>query len=225
MDILGGLPLAITQMGDIIRRRHLSLEDFLAYYEEDAKKLHEMRVPGQNQSYQQTVSSVWMLEALSKPATALLQVLSLLDPDRIQESIMFRETKNVELPDYPKSRVDYFDARTELIQSSLISRDMKNNELRIHRLVQDVVRERHSEEETIMVFGATITLLSNAWPFVDFDERNEMARLKNCEQLFPHVEKMRTFVRECHQFRRFSAHIYMCRSVQRGSLVSYSHIE
>ena len=54
---------------------------------------------------------------------------------------LFRDTKNVELPDYPKSRVSYFDARTEVIQFSLISQDMKNSALRIHRLVQDVVRE------------------------------------------------------------------------------------
>lgn len=135
-ELLGGLPLAITQMGGIICRRHLSLEDFLIYYANDAKKLHEMRVPGQNPTYNQTVSSVWMLDALSKEATALLQVLSFLDPDRISEEILFGNTKHVDVPHYPRTRVAYMDARTELIQSSLIFRDIKNNELRIHRLVQ-----------------------------------------------------------------------------------------
>ncbi|KAF2802480.1 uncharacterized protein BDZ99DRAFT_527507 [Mytilinidion resinicola] len=36
VEILGGLPSGITQMGGITRRRHMSLEEFLAYYEENA---------------------------------------------------------------------------------------------------------------------------------------------------------------------------------------------
>ena len=191
-DVLGGLPLAITQMGGIIRRRHMSLEEFLAYYEENARKLHQMPVPGQRQSYKQTVSSVWMLEALSTSATALLRVLSFLDPDRIQERILLRDTNGVELPHYPKSCSAYMDARTELLQSSLITKDFKNNELRIHRLVQDVVRERLTDEETLAVYESTIILLSHSWPFIEFDKRNETTRLQQCEQLFPHVEKIRS---------------------------------
>lgn len=49
VKLLERLLLAITQMGGIIRRRHLSLEDFLIYYANDAKKFHEMHV--QNPTY------------------------------------------------------------------------------------------------------------------------------------------------------------------------------
>lgn len=189
-EVVGGLPLAITQMAGIIRRRGLSLEDFLVYYNEDARRLHEMRIPGSNTHYKQTVASVWMLEALKKPALTLLQVLSFLDPDRIQEGILIQDTKNIKLPDYPKSKVSYLDARTELIQSSLISYDIKSSELRIHRLVQDVVREQLSGEAKMAVFEATITLLSNCWPFVNFDDRNRLTRLQQAEILFPHIEKI-----------------------------------
>lgn len=192
VEILGGLPLAITQMGGIIRRRYMSLEDFLAYYEVNARKLHDTAAPGQRRSYKQTISSVWMLEALSRSATALLQVLSLLESDRIQESLLFRDMNGVELPDYPKSRSAYIDARTELLSSSLVTKDMKNNELRIHRLVQDVVRERLSDEQSHAVYESTIVLVSNSWPFVQFDGRNAMGRLERCELLFPHVEKIRS---------------------------------
>jgi hypothetical protein len=57
-EVSGGLPPAITQMGVIIRLRHLALEEFLAYYEENARKLYETPVLGQRQSYKQTVSFV-----------------------------------------------------------------------------------------------------------------------------------------------------------------------
>ncbi|KAL8939352.1 MAG: hypothetical protein Q9211_002782 [Gyalolechia sp. 1 TL-2023] len=180
VELLGGLPLAITQMGGIIRRRHLSLEEFLIYYANDAKRLHEMRVPGQNPTYNQTVSSVWMLDALSKEATALLQVLSFLDPDRISEEILFGHAKDVNapLPYYPKTRVAYIDSRTELIQSPLIFRDIKNNELRIHRLVQEVVRKKLTDDESHSVFETVVVLLSSCWPSIKFDERNMYLRYR-----------------------------------------------
>jgi len=116
-NLLSGLPLAITQMGGIIRRRHLSLEDFLAYYLEDAKKLHEMQVPDQSTNYKQTIASV----ALSKSVLTLLQVLSYLDPDRIPEKLLLAEGQCVPLPHYPKTRISYFNVQTELIESSLVS--------------------------------------------------------------------------------------------------------
>lgn len=203
-EALGGLPLAITQMGGIIRRRRLSLKEFLIYYHEDAAKLHRVRVPGSDSQYKQTVSSVWMLEALSKSAIALLRVISFLDPDRIQESVLLQNTKNVQLPDYPRSKLQYLDARTELTQSSLITHDIKNGEIRIHRLVQDVVREQLTEDEKVAVFESTVALLSNSWPFIHFDERNSVKRLQRCSLLFPHLEKIVSlFGRaiESHDFR------------------------
>ena len=105
VELLGGLPLAITQMGGIIRRRHLSLEDFLIYYRNNAKRFHEMQVSGQNPTYNQMVSSVWMLDALSEEATSLLQVLSFLDPDRIPEDILFGNTEHVDVPHYSKQEL------------------------------------------------------------------------------------------------------------------------
>lgn len=195
-EALGGLPLAITQMGGVIRRCGLSLEDFLVDYQKDVGKLHQTRLPRSTDpaQYTQTVSSVWMLEALSKSALALLRVISFLDPDRIQEGVLFRDTKNVKLPDYPLTKPRYLDARTELTESSLITHDIKNGEVRVHRLVQDVVREQLTDEERIAVFEATITLLSNSWPFIHFDERNSLRRLQLCRLLFPHIEKIVSLV-------------------------------
>lgn len=142
----------------------------------------------------ETVSLVWMLEALSKSALALLRVISFLDPDRIQEDVLFRNTKNVKLPDYPLSKPRYLDARTELTQSSLITHDIKSGEVRVHQLVQDVVREQLTDEERMAVFESTITLLSNSWPFIHFDERNSLGRLQLCRLLFPHLEKIVSLV-------------------------------
>lgn len=195
-ETLGGLPLAITQMAAIIRRRHLSLRDFLEYYEEDAKRLQEMPVPGLKTVYNQTIASVWAIESLPDEALALLQVLSLLDPDRIPEELLTEGAKHVKLPHYPVKKAAYFDARTELIRSSLITRNIDLNEIRIHRLVQDVVRRKMTSDQALLVFEATIALISRLWPFVKFHQRNETERLNMCRKLFPHTEKMKSLFQE-----------------------------
>lgn len=107
-------------MGAIIRHRHLSLKDFLEYYEEEAKRLQETVIPGL--TYSQTIASVWAVEGLPAPAVALLRVVSVLDPDGIPEAILFEGANNVELDNYPKKKSEYFYARGELIKYSLITR-------------------------------------------------------------------------------------------------------
>ena len=167
-------------------------------FPKNAKRLHKMQVPGQNPTYKQTISS-----ALSKEATALLQVLSFLDPDRISEEILTGDAQDVNIPHYPKTKVAYIDARTELIQSSLTFRDIKNKELRIHRLAQDVVRKRLTDEESYVAFDSITALLSNCWPFIKFDKRNMVNRLTKCESLFLHVERIRVLFENAIRSRVF----------------------
>jgi hypothetical protein len=54
----------------------------------------------------------------------------------------------------------YFNARAELIYVSLITRNMATNELRMHRLMQGVVRQRMKENELRTVYAAVTVLLS-----------------------------------------------------------------
>lgn len=67
VGLLGGLPLAITQMGGIMRRRHLKLEDFLTIYIEDARRLHKRSATQPNHHCKHTISSVWMLRHFPCP--------------------------------------------------------------------------------------------------------------------------------------------------------------
>jgi hypothetical protein len=190
--ILGGVPLAITQMSGIIRRRHLSLGEFEEYYRDNAKRLHEMRISMGQTSYGHTISTVWAVEQLPKAAAALLKVLSLLDPDRIPEDLLTEGARYVPLEDYPLKKSAYYDARAELLRSSLITRNMETNELRIHRLVQEVVREKMGDEELRIVFESTGVLLTAVWPFVSGTDptRNQAWRWPICEKYAPHISML-----------------------------------
>jgi hypothetical protein len=189
VQTLGGLPLAIVQMSAIIRYGHHTLQDFLESYEEDAKKLQETMIPGL--TYGQTVASVWALEKLPAPAVALLRVLSLLDPDGIPEAILFEGADKVDLDGYPQTKSAYFDARDKLIQSSLITRNSDIDEIRIHRLVQDVVRQKMGPTDLQAVFNPVIVLLSAVWSFVRLDNRNLVTRRRICETYYPQIARLK----------------------------------
>ncbi|KAJ0120519.1 tetratricopeptide repeat domain-containing protein [Diaporthe amygdali] len=192
VQTLGGHPLAISQMSAIILQRHLSLNDFEEWYEEDSKHLRDMRVKGPQSTYKHTVGTAWAVEQLSDPAIALLNVLSVLDPDLIPEDMLLDGAKNVTLPNYPVKKRHYFDARAELIHTSLVSRNLASNEIRLHRLVQDVVRENMDDELLHSVYGAVAVLLSAVWPFVSGTDptRNQAWRVPIADRYTPHICKL-----------------------------------
>ncbi|KAG5772055.1 hypothetical protein H9Q72_001668 [Fusarium xylarioides] len=191
-DTLGGHPLALSQMSAIIREHHLTFQDFEDWYQEDAKELYDLRAGGRWTNYQHTVATAWALEHLSEKARALLDVLSLLDPDRIPEEILMDAAKDVKLSNYPAKKHIYFKARTELIHASLIKRNMATNELQIHRLVQQVVRQRMDQKHLHDVYSAIAVLLSEVWPFVSGTDptRNQAWRIPVAERYVPQICKL-----------------------------------
>lgn len=119
---------------------------------------------------------------------------SILDPDGTPEAVWFEGARDVELDDYPKRKTDYFEARGELIKSSLITRNIDTEEVRIHRLVQDVVRQKMSLEEILSVFNSTVVLLSAVWPFVKLDNRNLVTRCKIGKKYYPHMARLKQLI-------------------------------
>ncbi|KAL8831927.1 MAG: hypothetical protein Q9170_005089 [Blastenia crenularia] len=183
-DLLGGLPLAIAQMSAIIRRKHLTLDDFEDWYREDSKDLLDLRIGEMQTKYQYTLGTTWAVEQLDPFAFSLLKVLSVLDPDRIPEELLMDGINGVELPNYPLKRSVYLNARAQLIHSSMVIRNMATNELRIHRIVQDVVRQKMEKTELQSVFATVMSLLSAVWPYVSGTDptRNQLWRIPIAEK-------------------------------------------
>ena len=185
---LGGFPLALTQMAGVIVRRDLTFDEFAKTYseEEGREELLQLRLSqGKRRSgYEHTIASVWALESL-KHSRTLLEVLSFLDPDRIQETILTTHPEVVSLANFPKTSISYQRARTELQQSSLIGRNAEK--IQVHRLIQDAARTKIGLPNMKVTFSATVALITSVWPFEAFDWRHAAARWRVCEQLFPHV--------------------------------------
>lgn len=193
---LGSLPLAITQMASYIVRHDLTFEEFLKAYDEEENHREllgtKLNAPGRAriQGYEHTLASVWALESL-KHGTELLQVISFLDPDCIQEKIFTTAPKNIGLSGFPHTALSYQKARTELVQSSLVLRDTNTHTLSVHRLIQDATRSKIADEDLRAVFATAVRLVASVWPFEEFGWRHGTSRFYVCEALFPHVLQLR----------------------------------
>ena len=190
VELLGGLPLAISQMSAIIKRKHLTLRDFEDWYREDSKALHNLECKRMQGNYQYTVMTAWAVDQLSASTRSLLQVLSVLDPDRIPDELLHVDGgKEVKLPNYPIKKNEYFNARAELINTAFVKANMFAGELCIHRLVQDVVRQRMEERELQAIYAAAALLIDAVWPYVSGTDptRNQLWRIPKAEKYTSHV--------------------------------------
>jgi hypothetical protein len=89
---LGGLPLALNQMGHFIFQRKLSLQDFIPLYERNTAKIHGY--PAKFTDYEHSLATVWeaSLRSISGNASRLLKLLAFFEPDGIHEAILLEGT-------------------------------------------------------------------------------------------------------------------------------------
>ena len=191
---LGGLPLALTQMAGVILTKQLTFKQFLDSYNEreNQRELLQFQSELKSLSYEHTVASVWAFENL-KYGRKLLNVLSMIDPDNIPERLLTNAMKIINLPGYPTTIKEYDNARGELLACSLVTGDKQEQRLFIHRLVQDVARARMGHAEFRQTLVACVKLVTSIWPFENFEWRHGIARWPRCEELFPHIAKLKDF--------------------------------
>ncbi len=208
---LAGLPLAIAQMAGIIRRQDLSLSEFQSIYEEEDHRtaLYGTKYNTSTKAYRHNIATVWAFEKLSVEAKGLLKIMLFMDPDVIQESILF-DAAVAMFASSTFTRAKFNEARAELSQSSLIRRDKKKTELShyhisVHRLVQDAIRLSISNEEMVTVLEIMINQLWQTWPpampaptkpssllqHTAADTRLSISRYPLCAALYPHILRLK----------------------------------
>ena len=99
-EVLGGLPLALSQIGGFILQRRLALKDFLPLYERNSTKINAKKT--QLSAHEQSLGTVWemALGQLNEAASTLQKLLAFLDPDSIHEAILTNPVANLDLPDF-----------------------------------------------------------------------------------------------------------------------------
>jgi NB-ARC domain len=190
---LGGLPLAMTQMAGVIRRRQISIREFVTLYAGDAQyaEIHNIDNAAQRDRYGYTLATTYNFNDLTPDATSFLRILSFLNPDRIQEVIFTMQPAEISSRHpFLKSPSSFLNARTDLLSSSIIKRNVEYKELWIHRVIQYEVRAKMTEHERYSTFRDVIAMLSVVWKYGDLDtRRHNISRWKSCEELLPHLER------------------------------------
>jgi hypothetical protein len=161
---LGGVPIAIAQIAGIINQRDLTFAECMRLYEEEAliADTRSLALSPATVGYEHSLATVWALENLSARALCLLEVLSLLDPDVVAESLLQNDKASIQYPDFPPPSL-FVDCRTELIKASLVKRNRQEKTLSLHRVLQDVARNRMAPERRNGTFMLAVELLTLSW--------------------------------------------------------------
>ena len=190
---LGGLPLALNQIGGFINQRRIRLEDFLPLYERNAGKI-DARKAGIT-DYEHSLSTVWeiSLNRLSGFSRSLQEILAFFDPDKVDEKVLREGSCNVidTRPDleFLTDHLDLLDAEEALLEVTLINKSSDTGQLSVHRLIQAAVIRRLSAQDRTNYLDAVIRIL--CWGFPDTwteDVGHQHQSWENCEMCLPHVD-------------------------------------
>ncbi|KAI9765583.1 MAG: hypothetical protein M1840_007272 [Geoglossum simile] len=153
-NLLGYLPLALAQAAAFVKKRALSLVDYLRRLEQDLARYVSSPFP----PYKAGVFSCWEMSARalmeSTPhAVDLLRICSFLSPDGISRELLCRGLEAMDWFQNEESRLD--DALDNLVMYALVKRKhsnaVKGDIFSIHPLIQRLVRETDIEGNSVVL--------------------------------------------------------------------------
>ncbi len=193
---LDGLPLALDQAGAYIEETHCSLSHYLDLYGTSRKELlrRRGRFPV---DHPDSVTITWSIsfqqvEHESLAAADLLHLLAFLDPEAIPEEIITKGAaelgSELELVENDPLKVDTIIEL--LLRYSLIRRNSQSMLLKIHRLVQAVLKDGMDKETQRLWAERAIRAVNRTFPDVELNTWEE------CQRCLPHVLICATYIEE-----------------------------
>lgn len=189
---LGGLPLAIVQVAAFIERYSMTLPEFMRFYDKETSisKVAQVKSASFDDHYQHSLFTVWALERFEPQTLLMLRTMSFLNPDRIQESLFTEDFTDLAHYGLPVDDDAYLSARADLLKVSLAKRNKDDNELVLHRLVQDVVRVQMTESDAVAAFEVTMRMLRKGWPTTLMRFDHDATTWPKSELILQHIVKI-----------------------------------
>jgi tetratricopeptide (TPR) repeat protein len=185
---LGDLPLAVEQAGAYLEQTGMALHDYLGLFRHRREGLLKL---GQPTAYNGTVDTTWQLAiekiALIQPGgpagVELLRFCAFLAPEAIPLDLLtgHGDLLPKELAKAVRDDLALQEAIAAVYGYSLVDRD--HTGLRIHRLVQAVVRDHLSPQDRGAWAGITAHVLEDAFPA----NPNEPGTWPRCAELVSHL--------------------------------------
>ncbi|MEK8021880.1 MAG: tetratricopeptide repeat protein [Candidatus Parabeggiatoa sp.] len=178
VEMLGALPLALDQAGAYIRETQCGLSGYLERYQRHGPELLRERGSLFNEhEHPAPIAVTWLLsfEKIKTANPIAIEVLCLcafLHPDNIPEEV-FQDLVVLEL-----------DQALKLIfQYSFVQRDPSSKILRIHRLVQTILRDEMDEATQRDWAEKAVRAVNRAFPDPD-----KFSNWSSCERLLPSAQ-------------------------------------
>ncbi len=171
---MDGLPLALDQAGAYVEETGCNLAKYMEYYQTQCVKLLKRR--GHSSSnHPASVATTWSLsfeqvKQQNAIAADLLRLCAFLAPDAIPEEIIIKGASYLgeHLQGVAEDEGLLDEAIGVLKVYSLIRRHATEKTLSIHRLVQAVLRDTMSDDETKLWAKRTVLTVSETCPDVEF---------------------------------------------------------
>jgi NB-ARC domain len=167
---LGFLALAIEQAAAYIREQLKDIFKFMNVYSSYRKTIHSRRTRG-NWDYHWEIATTWLLsfeeiEKTNTDAARLLRLFAFLNPDGIL--VEFLEEGKYGLTEMLSAFIGNSfllnNALAELERFSLIRRPADGNVVSIHRLIQSVIRDEMTSNDTMEFKEMVLGLCDCAFP-------------------------------------------------------------
>lgn len=196
---MGGLPLALDQVGAYIEETRCGLSSYLNLYEKQRDALLKRRGRWSHE-HPEAVATTWFLnfeqvEHLNPRAAELLRFFAFLAPDAIPEELIKEGAGKLspKLRSLATNGVLLHEAIGMLLRYSLVQRHTDTQVIRIHRLVQAVLKASLTNEKRRRWADYTVRAVSQAFPGVEVDTWPQ------CERLLPHALACAVLIEE-HDF-------------------------
>lgn len=192
------LPLALDQAGAYIDEVGCGLWSYLDLYRMHRKELLARR-GSSSYDHPESVATTWSLnfsqvQQTNPAAAALLRLCAFLAPDAIPEEI-FSEGGSVLGPLLQPCTRDAFtlnEAIEAVRRFSLIQRTGESRLLRIHRLLQDVLKDALGEEEQRQQAECAVLATSLVFP-----AHVEVVDWQRCQRFLPQAQRCASLIEDC----------------------------
>jgi len=190
---LDGLPLALDQAAGYIEESYCSLTDYLHLFLHNATQI--LHAHPASTAYPRSVAKTFTiaferLQEHNPDAAHLLTLCCFLAPDEIPEELFLRGASQAQ-PTIQAMLSDPFCLNAifkDLLAYALLRRNAQTKTLSIHRLLQDVLRERLPEEAQRAWIEILIRMLDQA-VLIEADWL-DVEHWDWCEQLLPHIQRV-----------------------------------
>ncbi|KAF2117449.1 hypothetical protein BDV96DRAFT_644867 [Lophiotrema nucula] len=189
-----GMPYALIHIAKWILGEKLTFGDFLLQDSTRETNKEERKTKGAHVRFAVDESHSFLDSAFEsiQRSRALLDVLSMLDPDTIPKKILRAKGDYLTIEGFPATETELDGALEELLKFDLLKESQTNAATYfMPRIVQEAVRKQMTPLYSRCVFDTCVLILCAQWPFQNFTWRHGTSRWPQCEELFPHIMRLR----------------------------------